>query len=78
MLEIYGIKIGSHIESNKLENIINYLSEKTIQQVNNFKFRNDAQRMVAAHMLVKYVIPRKTNIGFEQILIDKDLYGKPY
>jgi len=78
MLEICSLKLNIHMDNCRLERVLPYLSEDTVERIRKFRRWEDVIRTVFSHLLVKYMIQKKTGLDWTHIIIGRTQYGKPY
>lgn len=77
MIEIYGLKMEQVLPENQLEVLLTRLPENTQKEIKKLWSYEGAVRKLAGEYLLRYMVSRKTNLVFEEILVDKDRHGKP-
>lgn len=75
---IYLSKINTMLSQKYIDFFLKYVSDKTRDQFNNFRFIEDSLRSLYGEVIIRYVVSNQFSIDNDQIIIERDKYGKPY
>lgn len=77
MIYIYALKVRA-IEPGMFEKLLPYVAEEKRLRIRRFVRAEDALRSLMADLLVKSIISDKLDIKTEDIVINRNMSGKPY
>lgn len=78
MIEIYAVKLNENLSKSEFEELAMHVSKDKYDRVKRFRKYEDAQRTLIADLMVRYSVCNKLNIRNDEIVFDKNEFGKPY
>lgn len=77
--EVYVLNIASRLDAPvEIEKYKNLFSPERFEKISRFKFNADKNRAIWAELLAREIISRKTEINIQNIIIKRDITGKPH
>ncbi|RED56621.1 4'-phosphopantetheinyl transferase family protein [Cohnella lupini] len=77
-MEIFAVKRENHALVPSREAMMRLLTEEIQKRVIRFREWEDAERVIVADFLVRFLFSRKTGSNINDIVIERDGYGKPF
>ncbi|GAA0136332.1 4'-phosphopantetheinyl transferase superfamily protein [Paenibacillus sp. YSY-4.3] len=77
MVEIYGIRLDTNIDSLPIWKLVHALPLERQERIHRFRRKEDALRTLAADLLSRLLICSKLNIRNKDIRLTQNAYGKP-
>ncbi|MCA1293870.1 4'-phosphopantetheinyl transferase superfamily protein [Paenibacillus sp. alder61] len=78
MVEIYYIDIEEEISGLDHDALLGICSREKRMEASRFRFEPDRKRAVYGEALARYMIAGKTGLPMNELIFDKNRYGKPY
>lgn len=78
MIEMYYVDIEEEISCQNHDILLGICSREKRMEANRFRFESDRKRAVYGEALARYMIAGKTGLTLNELIFDKNRYGKPY
>jgi len=78
MVKIYIINIDLPVSAAQYEYWMSCISEEQRNRIDKFHFDEDRRRTLYGDILCRRIIGRKTGMAVDEIVFEKNSYGKPY
>lgn len=78
MLELYILNINEIVSEQQCLEWLHKVSKKQRNRIEEFRFIKDVKRSLYGEILVRHLICQKLHLKSGNIIIERNLYGKPY
>lgn len=78
MIELYAVNISEDISIEKFNKFLENISKEKQEKIKNSKNHKNALRTLIGDILIRYLIYKHLKFNKEDIIFDKNEFGKPY